>query len=114
VGEVTFEAAWQPRDGSWFVLFSKDLQRQHGLEPGDEMDLEFRFVNQDRVIIPQELSEVLAADAGLKSAWDKLTSGRQRGLAHRVASAKSEAVRQRRVDEVILVLDGHHDGRRRR
>jgi hypothetical protein len=114
VGEVTFEAAWQPRDGSWFVLFSKDLQRQHGLEPGDEMDLEFRFVNQDRVIIPQELSEVLAADAGLKSAWDKLTAGRRRGLAHRVASAKSEAVRQRRVDEVILVLDGHHDGRRRR
>ena len=86
-----------------------------GLEMGGDVLVSFRIADQNAVDVPSELQRALAANANAKQAWDKLTTGRKRGYAYRVASAKRMETRENRVDEVIdWVIDGAPKKRRSR
>ncbi len=97
-------AAWQPSRGRWYALLSKRFLREAELEVGDIVGVEFRVVPQDQVDVPQELGFALGLNRRARAAWDALTPGKRRGFAHRVASAKREETRERRVEEVLDAL----------
>ena len=101
---IPISAAWQPSRGRWYALLSKRFLREAELEVGETVGVEFRVVPQDQVDVPRELEFALGLNRRARAAWDALTPGKRRGFAHRVASAKREETRERRVEEVIDTL----------
>ena len=106
VGGQPFEGAWQPVRGRWYLMLSKGLLRNGGMEIGDEVEVRFLVEDQDAVSVPTALRRALREESAAEAAWQELTAGKQRALAHRVASAKTEPTRMRRVAEVIAALHG--------
>jgi uncharacterized protein YdeI (YjbR/CyaY-like superfamily) len=68
------------------------------------VEVRFNVADPNAVQIPEELAAALDADALARAAWDALTPGRRRGLAHRVAAAQKEATRHARTAELIAGL----------
>lgn len=115
VGGHRFNGALHPCRGKWYVLLPKRMMKKCGLEMGGDVLVSFRIADQNAVDVPSELQRALAANSNAKQAWDKLTTGRKRGYAYRVASAKRMETRENRVDEVIdWVIDGAPKKRRSR
>ncbi|WP_376090257.1 YdeI/OmpD-associated family protein [Roseomonas sp. CCTCC AB2023176] len=106
VADIPFGGAWQPVRGRWFLMLSKDLIRTAEIKPGDVVEVRFRVEPPDTVETPEALDRALEADHKAKAAWNAMTPGARRGLAHRVASAKTPATVARRLDEALAVLRG--------
>ncbi|MEM1235918.1 MAG: YdeI/OmpD-associated family protein [Pseudomonadota bacterium] len=110
VGELAglpFKGALHPTsDGRAYFIFNKAMQKKTGLGEGDPVRLAFRYDDPDAVDVPLELTEALAEDETAKGVWDALTAGARRGFSHRVAGAKTSETRQKRVQEVLLALEG--------
>ncbi|MEO0987757.1 MAG: YdeI/OmpD-associated family protein [Cyanobacteria bacterium J06639_14] len=104
IGEVPIEGAWQPSKGHWYLMLSRPLMKAGNYSLGDEVDVRFNVVDQDAVEVPDELALALDRDEAASQAWDQLTPGKRRGLAHRVASAKTAPTRSRRLAEVLNSL----------
>ena len=100
IGNIPIEAAWQPVRGRWFLMLSKQLMRDGGFSIGDTVEVRFLVVDQDAVDVPNELADLLATNASVRVAWDKLSAGKRRALAHRVSSAKTAPTRARRIAEI--------------
>lgn len=107
IGEIPFSGAWQPVRGRWYLMLSKPLLKDGGYRVGDWVEVRFRVEDQDSVEMPETLQRALDADETLNTAWQSLSAGKQRGWAHRVASAKTEPTRQKRLDEVLAALRGN-------
>ncbi|MGV3637740.1 MAG: YdeI/OmpD-associated family protein [Flavobacteriales bacterium] len=64
-----------------------------------------RNPDQDEVIIPEALQETLDFLPEMRTAWNTLTPGMQRGMCHWVGSAKTDATRAKRVAELLRRLE---------
>lgn len=95
-----FSGACQPTGQGWYLLISTKRMKQLGLDVGQMLDLELWSADPDEVDIPPALARALASSSEFRQRWERLTPGRQRGLAHRVASAKTEETCERRVFEI--------------
>lgn len=95
------EAALNPVRGRWYVLISKKLQKTLGVSLGAKLRLDFAIADQDAVDVPPALRAALEEHPDLNKNWNKLTPGKKRGLAYRVATAKTPPTIQRRVDDVL-------------
>lgn len=95
---------FMPAKGKWFMMVSKKYLRLCGLSVGDVASIGFDIADQDAVTLPDELRFALDADDEATAAWVKLTAGKRRGFAYRVASAKMPETRERRVDEIMELL----------
>lgn len=104
VNEQPIEGALQPGQGKYYLLLSKRLLKAAGLGLGDTATVNFRLADQDAVTVPDELETALATNTAAQTAWAALTPGKQRGLAHRVASARTATTRSKRVMEVLETL----------
>lgn len=104
VGEFPLEGAWQPAKGRWYLMLPRQFMKEGKLSLGDIVEVRFRIADQDAVDVPDALRLALSANEQAATAWEKLTSGRRRGFAHRVASARTVTTRNRRVAEVIEAL----------
>lgn len=111
IGEQAFEGALTPVRGDWYLLLSKKLLKAIGAVVGDTVEVRFAIADQDAVDVPQALERALAGDAEMRRLWDAQTPGKQRGLAYRVAAAKSDATRAKRIAEVFGILRGDLDMR---
>ena len=111
--EQPFEAALTPVRGRWYILLSKKMLKAMEAGLGDVVEVCFRIADQNAVEMPSALERALAADRALARLWDRLTPGRQRGLAYRVAAAKTETTRAKRIAEVAAILRGERDERGR-
>lgn len=98
------EGAWQPTKGRWYFMLSRQRLKDEGLALGDEVTFLFRLADQDTVEVPHELAVALSMNTAAQAAWEQLTPGMRRGLAHRVASALKIETRERRVEAVIESL----------
>jgi hypothetical protein len=110
VGEIAdfpVQGAWIPAGGgTWYFIVSPDVLRATETRLGDVVEMRFAIDDQDRVDVPDALRLAIAANAAATRVWEALTPGKRRGLAYRVQSARSDAVRQKRIDEVLgLLLD---------
>lgn len=115
VAELPFEGAWQITDGKRYLILPKSFLQASGLSRGDPVEVRFRIADQDAVDVPEALQSALAADDELRRLWDALTPGKKRGMAHHVASAKTETTREKRVAELFdVILSGEPWPKKRR
>jgi hypothetical protein len=103
VDELPFAGAWQPSKGRYYLLLSRTMCRAGDFTVGDRVEVRFRLDETDAVTVPPDLQRALAAEFPAMRAWEALTPGRRRGLAHYVASAKTPATVAKRV---TAILDG--------
>lgn len=106
VSGVPVKGAWQPGGGRWYLMLPKGPLKQAGLSVGSAVEVSFRLLPQGDVDLPDELAALLAHDAAMRTAWQALSAGKQRGLAHLVASAKRPETRQARLAQVRGVVLG--------
>jgi hypothetical protein len=106
VSGVPVKGAWQPARGRWYLMLPKGPLKEAGLTVGSSVEVAFRVLPQDDVDVPEELAILLATKAPIRHAWEQLSAGKQRGLAHMVASAKRAETRLARVGQVEEVLSG--------
>ena len=85
-------------------MVSPAVCRAAALRPGALVEVRFNVADPDAVPVPEELAAALDADALARAAWEALTPGRRRGLAHRVGAAKQEATRHARSAALIAGL----------
>lgn len=104
--ELPFAGAWQPSPAGHFLLLSRATCRAAGIAVGDRIEVRFRLDDPDAVSVPNELERALAANREAARAWNALTPGRRRGLAHLIAAARTPATVARRVDEILAGLCG--------
>lgn len=103
LNELPFAGAWQPSQGRHYLLLSRTTCRAGGFAIGDRLEVRFRLDDPEAVTVPPDLERALAGNRPARQAWEALTPGRRRGLAHLVASAKTPATVAKRVR---LILDG--------
>ncbi|MEM8680754.1 MAG: YdeI/OmpD-associated family protein [Planctomycetota bacterium] len=105
VNGVPFHGAFQPAGKDrFYLILSKRYLKTCRLSLGDRTQVRFDIADQDAVDVPDELRFALQADDAAAAAWARLTPGKQRGFAYRVASAKRPATRENRVEEVLEAL----------
>lgn len=104
--DIPFDAALTPFPGGWYILFSKKMLKVMEAGVGDEVALRFSIADQNAVDIPPALDQLLNQDNELFRQWQAQTPGNQRGLAYRVATAKTEKTISRRLEEVAAILRG--------
>jgi uncharacterized protein YdeI (YjbR/CyaY-like superfamily) len=101
VNGVPLKGALMPTGGRWYLMLSKAVLKRARLRLGDITRVASADADQDAVDVPPPLAEALDADPDLRAAWNALTPGKRRGLAHRVASAKTAPTIAKRVAEGI-------------
>ncbi len=105
IADVPVAGAWMPTgDGRRYFIVSPAVRKATQARLGTLLDMRFRVADQDAVEVPEALARALAADPAAQAAWDVLTPGRRRGLAHLVGAAKTEPTRARRVAEVLAAM----------
>jgi hypothetical protein len=103
--DIPVAGAWMPTgDGQHYFIVSPAVRKGTGAKLGDMLDMRFVIDDQDRVDMPPALSHALALRPAMLAAWMKLAPGRQRGLAHQVAQAKTTPTIQRRIQSVMDTL----------
>jgi hypothetical protein len=106
IEDVPVRLAWQPSgERGHYVLVGPAVVKALGLRIGDEVTLRFDLDDQDGVVVPDELLALLETTTKRRKLWAALTPGRQRGLAHLVASAKTSTTRERRASLVVEKLE---------
>jgi hypothetical protein len=106
ISGVPVKGAWQPAGGRWYLMLPKVPLRKAGISVGSVVEVAFKVLPQDEVDIPPELSAALQAQPKALKAWSALSTGKQRGLAHMIASAKRLETKQARLEQVTAVLLG--------
>lgn len=106
ISGVPVKGAWQPAKGRWYLMLPKLPLKAAGLRIGSPVEVSFRVLPQDDVDIPAVLAALLAKKSRVRKGWDALSAGKQRGLAHMVASAKRPETIAARLTEVEAVLTG--------
>lgn len=105
VAEFPFDGAWIPDGaGRWYIIVNKTKVKEAELRLGSEVLVRFNVADQDAVELPEALRIALDGSAPFKHAWDHLTPGKQRGMAYRVASAKTDKTRSKRILELQAEL----------
>lgn len=104
IGDIPFRGAWQPVRGRWYLMLAKPLLRDGEFEVGDTVTVRFCVESQEAVDVPPELERMLRENGALMDAWSALTSGKQRGLAYQVRSAKTAPTRAKRLRLVAETL----------
>ncbi|MEM1085368.1 MAG: YdeI/OmpD-associated family protein [Verrucomicrobiota bacterium] len=101
IAGVPFSGAFQPNGGEWYLILSKQFLKDAEVGLGDKVTVEFEVADQDKVDVPDDLLVELSRRSDVLEAWEGLTVGKRRGLAHRVAVAKRIETREQRILEVI-------------
>ena len=110
INDYPFSGAFIPSSQGHHLILGSARLKAMGLKVGMPVE-RFNIADQDGVDVPEELLGALFADRAAQQAWDALTPGKQRGLAHFVGSAKTEATREKRAMEIALGLTGQPGGK---
>ncbi len=106
VSGVAVKGAWQPAGGRWYLMLPKAGLKQAGLGLGAPVEVAFRLLPQDEVDLPPELAALLQNEPAVRQAWQALPAGKQRGLAHLLATARKPETRAARLAQVRGVVLG--------
>ena len=92
-------------DGRRHLLLGRLVCRRLGLAVGDELSVTLALdPHSDQVDLPEELAEGLAAWPEAAAAFARLTPGRQRSVAYRVAGAQRAETRLQRAMKALEAL----------
>ncbi len=98
------DGAFQPGHGKTYLIVSKTVLKEIGVELGDQVMVQFTVADQSAVSVPDELQAALIQDRAALKVWESLTPGKQRALCHTVATAKTKPTVEKRIKAVILGL----------
>ncbi len=98
------DGAFQPGHGKIYLIVSKAILKEIGLELGDQVTVQFTVADQKYVSVPGELEAALKQDKTAMKVWNALTPGKQRAFCHTVNSAKTKPTIEKRVKAVMLSL----------
>lgn len=104
INDIPINAAWTPSKDGYYIILSKRFLRDAELSYGESVFVRFAVADQNEVDIPDALEAALYDNSELKEAWDRLTPGKQRGLAYRVKSAKRSETIEKRILEIYKTL----------
>ena len=104
LGEQTVNLALLAMRGRHYLLVSRALARKAGATIGTTVPVAFTIASAAAVRLPPELMEALRQEPGWAAAWERLSTGAKRGVAHRVGSAKRSDTRARRAIEALRAL----------
>ena len=107
INEMPHKGALQSKSKSkskWYVMLPKRVLKACRAKIGDRVTVGFEIDDQDAVDVPAELVSALEQDEVASKIWNNLTSGKQRGFAYMVDSAKRIETRERRAQEVLRAL----------
>ena len=101
--ELDFHAAFQKRNGIYYMMFGKRYQKELGLFPNDYFQLQF-FEDDSKygVEMPEELDAVLLSDYEAFQIFESLTDGKKRGIIYAIIRYKNS---QTRIDKSILICE---------
>jgi hypothetical protein len=88
----------------WYLLLGKRVLNSIKKQLGEEVTVFFAIADQEAVNVPRILEERLLEQPRLQEIWDSLTAGKKRGLVHPLNSAKSLATKQKRLEQLELLL----------
>lgn len=99
--KMEFHAAFQKRNGNYYMMFGKRYQKELGVFANDYFQIQF-FEDDSKygVEMPEELEAVLMSDPDAFQIFESFTPGKQRGIIYGILSYK---VSQTRIDKSILV-----------
>ena len=85
------------------ILLEYILEAIHNQKDGKEV----KPLKAKELILPAELEEALTTDKQLKTAFYKLTPGKQKEYAEYIEKAKREATKLSRLEKIIpMILNG--------
>jgi hypothetical protein len=101
--ELDFHAAFQKRNGDYYMMFGKRYQKELGIFPNDYFQLQF-FEDDSKygVAMPEEFDAVLLSDYDACQIFETLTPGKQRNLIYAILRYKNS---QTRIDKSILICE---------
>lgn len=100
-----FHGAFQPAgENRFYLILSKRFCKSAGIALGEKVTVSFDIADQDAVEVPRALEHALNANDRARKIWDSISSGKKRGFAYRVASAKRLGTIENRVEEVVSLL----------
>ena len=107
IGALTYRSTIAPLGGRFMLPVSADIRRQTGLSAGDEFDVDVEPDTAPReVSVPPDLAAALAADAGARGAFERLSYSNKQRIVLGVEQAKTAETRQRRIASALQALRG--------
>ena len=108
VADFPVDGAFVPTgDGRRYLLLSPRLLKAAGIAVGSVVEMRFRLDDPERVTVPQALEARLSTDATFHRHWIALSAGKQRAVAHHVASVKGAVAREKRLDDARAMVVEH-------
>ena len=104
INGVAFRGSTMPMgDGRHCVGFRKEIRTQAGgVEVGDSVAIEIGRDDAPRTVpVPADLTRALAAEPGVRAAFDAMSFTRRREWAEAVEGAKRPETRARRVAQAV-------------
>jgi hypothetical protein len=86
-----------------FLWAGASLLARLGIQPGELVEVRLRPAPDDRVDLDPDIEAALLA-GGVLAAWEALTPGKRRGLVYRIATAKTDPTRQKRIATLVKDL----------
>jgi hypothetical protein len=92
INDHPFSGAFIPSSKGHHLILGSARLRAMGLKVRMSVELRFYIADQDGVDVRENLLGALSADKAAQRAWDALTPGKQRGLAHSSAQPRRRQV----------------------
>jgi len=107
-GKRKLHAAFHKKEGETFVMLGKQMAKDFGLLPGDEIDVTFEAdTTRYQMAVSEEFLEVLATDVEGEKLFHQLTSGKQRSLLHAINMVKSSNLR---IEKALRLMENLRNG----
>jgi hypothetical protein len=82
--------------------FRREIRDGAGIAPGDAVEIQLERDDAPRdVVVPDDLAEALAAETGLREAFDRMSFTHRREYAKAIDDAKRPETRARRVQLAV-------------
>jgi hypothetical protein len=101
----TYRSTVAPYSGAYFLPVAAVERTAAGIAAGEEIEVSLELDEEPRaVVVPPDLAEALAADAGARRFFESLSYSNQRRYVMNIDDAKTAETRQRRVARSVEML----------
>lgn len=104
-GVTPFNLAVQSeRSGAKFFMVGGPLRREAGIKQGDEVRVQFSWIDTEHLDIPEEFQAALEQDDEARAIFETFTTGKKRGLMNYITSVKNVDSRIKRSLELLYKI----------
>ncbi len=104
-GVTPFNLAVQSeRSGAKFFMVGGPLRREAGIKQGEEVRVQFSWIDTEHLDIPEEFQAALEQDDEARAIFETFTTGKKRGLMNYITSVKNVDSRIKRSLELLYKI----------